>query len=71
MYVLKLRLAFYSTFSSTTHIPALSLPSCLIIPAFCIAAKSRSMVRLFTDNVSDICLLVMYGFDLMVYIIIC
>ena len=49
--------------------PVLSLPSCLTMPAFCIEAKSRSMVLDVTDNVSDICLTVTQGFDLMIDII--
>ena len=35
--------------------PASTFPSCLIIPAFCSMAKSRSTVCWVTDNVSAIC----------------
>ena len=44
--------------------PALSVPSCLMIPAFCIAAKSLSMVLDVTDKVYDICLADTDGLDL-------
>ncbi len=49
--------------SSTTHTPALSVPSCLMMPAFCIADKSLSIVLDVTDKVSDICLAETAGFD--------
>ena len=58
--------AYLDNSSSTTHTPALSLPSCLMMPAFCIADKFLSIVREVTDKVSNICLAETEGFDWMI-----
>ena len=49
--------------SNTTHTPALSVPSCLMMPAFCIADKSLSIVLDVTDKISDICFAETEGFE--------
>ncbi len=58
--------SLFWVFSSTTHTPALTLPSCRMMPAFCITDKSRSIVRCVTDKVSDISFPVTNGLALMV-----
>ena len=64
-------LVYKKFFFTIIHIPSLSLPSRFKTPIFCIAERSRSIVRWLTDKVSDICLPVIVGDILMRLRIFC